>query len=372
LASILGVVSPLSDVEVQLALDQYGGAVYGSTATANLQHTSYYLSQFAGRFRARMNPGDPLSSSGYAVAEPVDAGELMLVNFQSDAGRALCSPTRCAPTRRAWVSGYGLGGSADGDGNADGFDYGLGGTQFAVEHAFAKNWSGGMWGNMAWGQVEGDTLDETAKLENYHFGGHLIGFDGCDYWIGMAGFGYNKAEIRRTITAGTNATADGDMDGLQTNLYLERGRSLCLGGYNLQPFAALQYVYLHQGSLTESGAGPVNLVVGSLDAHSLRSIVGGRLATSRTTRSGRLLTPELHASWMHEFLDTNQVVSSTFAGTSATFAVSGVDLGRDWANLGAGATLQLNHHARVYGGYDVQVNENQAMHVGSGGVEFVW
>ncbi|WP_442483690.1 autotransporter domain-containing protein [Aeoliella sp. SH292] len=358
----------MTNQQVQLALNQYGGAVYGSIATANLQQTSYYMSQLAGRCRAQMTPNDPSASSGYTETSPFT--KYQLVSYEES--DYVVRTSQCTPATRGWISGYGLGGEAQGDGNADGFHFGLGGTQFAVDRPIARDWSGGYWGNLSWGQIEGNTLNETATLENYHFGGQLVGFDGCDYWIALAGAGYNGAEVRRSITQGATATAEGNVDGWQANTYLERGRSIDYYGWQVQPYGALQYVYIGQGDLVEGGAGPLNLNVGDVDAHSLRSLLGGRIASARTTRSGQVLTPELRTAWMHEFLDTNQVISSSFAGTSGAFAVRGVDLGRDWVLFGGGLNLQANSHARWFAGYDLQANEHQVLHVGSGGLELLW
>ncbi|TWT90328.1 Autotransporter beta-domain protein [Pseudobythopirellula maris] len=370
LQTILDTIDPLSDAEVQMALDQYAGAAYGSLPTAGLQHTTFYLSQMSGYLRGRMDPGDPLASSGYAEVSAESA--MQLVSYEPSAARG--STGGCCTSHRAWISGYGLGGSAQGDGNADGFSYGLGGTQFAVEESISRNWAAGIWGNMAWGSVDGDTLGERADIENYHFGGHLVGYDGCDYWIALAGAGYDKADIRRNINVGATATARGNMDGWQAISYLERGRSVRHCGWNVQPYAALQYVYLRQNSLVETGAGALNLAIGGVDAHSFRSIMGGRFSTDRHLRNGRRLTPELRAAWIHEFLDTNQVVSNNFAigGAGAGFAVRGVDLKSDWGLFGCGVSYQANAASRLFAGYDLQVNDVQTLHVGSGGVEFVW
>jgi outer membrane autotransporter protein len=358
----------MTHAQVQSALDQYGGAVYGSIATANLQHTSFYLSRLAGHFRSQMVPNSSTVDPRFTQAAPQPA--VQLVSYEQPE----CDTRRqvCAPTVRGWIAGYGLGGELQGDGNADGFHYGVGGTQFAVERPIACDWMGGFWGNTSWGSVDGNGLNETATLENYHFGGQLVGFDGCDYWIGLAGAGYNSAEVRRTITTGTSATAEGELDGWQANAYLERGRSLNYREMQVQPYAALQYVYIGQGEFNETGAGPLNLSVGDVDAHSLRSLLGGRLATSRKTGSGRVLTPELRAAWMHEFLDTNQVLSSSFSGTTNGFIVRGVDVGRDWLLAGGGLNFQTSRFARWFAGYDIQANDHQVLHVGSGGLELRW
>jgi outer membrane autotransporter protein len=163
------------------------------------------------------------------------------------------------------------------------------------------------------------------------------------------------------------------MDGWQANAYLERGLILCRQGWDVRPYGALQYVYLRQNNLVESGPGSLNLAVGGLDVHSLRSILGGRISREVSTSGGRRLTPEIRAAWLHEFLDTNQVVSAGLADVGgAGFAVRGVDLGRDWASVGGALHLQANASTRWFASYDVQFNEHQTFHIGAGGVEVVW
>jgi uncharacterized protein with beta-barrel porin domain len=372
LQQLIDQMTPMSTSQLLYSMDQLSGAIYGSTLTASQQHATFYLSQLAQRLRGRMTPGDPLSSSGYAEASDQQGADFMLVSYVPGGASAASYPTS-AINHRAWVTGYGMGGSADGDGNADGFDYGLGGTQFAAEKAIAENWAAGFWGNYAWGQLQGDTLAQSADLESYHVGGYLVGFDGCDYWIALGGGGYNHTESSRNIGVGAvGGVAQANIDGGQATAYLERGRSFCYSGWTTQPYAALQYVYIGQEGFTENGAGPANLTVGSMDSNSLRSILGGRISTDIARTCCRTLTPELRAAWVHEFLDTNQAFTASLPGVGGGFAVLGVDLGRDWALLGTGLNLQMGASTRLFGGYDLQVNDHQAMHIGSGGVEYVW
>lgn len=202
---------------------------------------------------------------------------------------------------------------------------------------------------------------------------HFTSLDDEAYWIGIAGAGYDHYDVRRQTNILAPITAEGDMGGWQANAYLERGLTLEANCWTMQPYVALQYIHLHQDELVEQGAGVLNLDVEDLDSNSLRGILGGRFSKSVCTANGRLLTPEIRAAWMHEFLDTNQVVNAGLAGIGgAGFAVRGVDLGRDWATVGTGFNLQMNDAVRLFAGYDVQLNSNQTFHVGSGGVEFVW
>jgi autotransporter-associated beta strand protein len=355
----------LTNEQLQQVLDQLSGGIYGSLSSANLQHTTYYLSQLAERLRSGLAAA---GSGGIAgTTSPNDS-------YAWDDGQLIVRGQSCCPALRTAVSGYGLGGTADSDGNADGFRYALGGTQIAIDQSLSDLWRAGLWANLAWGNVRSQTLNEQADIENYHFGGYLVGSDGTDYYLGIAGLGFDDAEVRRRMIAGnTMPVAAGNYDGWQAATYLERGRSVCHRGWNLQPYVAGQYIYQHQGALIETGAGTLNLNVGDLDVYSLRSVFGGRISRVVINRTGGALTPELRAAWLHEFLDTNQVVNGSFAGVGgAGFAVDGVDLGRDWITTGAGLNLLAHQNVRFFGGYDLQVNDRQAFHVGSGGMELLW
>src|SRR5690606_36640368 len=104
--------------------------------------------------------------------------------------------------------------------------------------------------------------------ENYHFGSYLTGYNGCDYYILLGGLGYDHGDIRRRFDIpAINSQASGQYDGWQAQAYLERGLSVHSGGWNLQPYAAMQYLYLRQNQLTESGAGTLDLDVGGIHAH---------------------------------------------------------------------------------------------------------
>lgn len=112
--------------------------------------------------------------------------------------------------------------------------------------------------------------------------------------------------------------------------------------------------------------------MGSIDANSLRGLVGSRLQYDRLLDGGRLL-PELRALWLHEFLDPTSVVNAYFGPIGGgSFAVSGLNLGRDWAIVGAGLRYELASGWNLYGNYDAQVNTQQVFHVGSGGAYYQW
>ena len=63
--------------------------------------------------------------------------------------------------------------------------------------------------------------------------------------------------------------------------------------------------------------------------------------------------------------------SAAYVG-GASFAVQGLNLGRDWAIVGGGVRYELASGWNLYGNYDAQVNTQQVFHVGSGGAQYAW
>ncbi|GIW95220.1 MAG: hypothetical protein KatS3mg110_3261 [Pirellulaceae bacterium] len=131
---------------------------------------------------------------------------------------------------------------------------------------------------------------------------------------------------------------------------------------------ALQYIFLRQSDFAESGAGSNNLSVDSSQTHSLRGILGGQAYWQHPTAAG-LLIPDLHAQWIHEFLDTH---STVLVNVAPAVTVPGLDPGRDFALLGVGITAARSERVRWYFAYDVQVNDRQVFHIGAGVLEWTW
>jgi outer membrane autotransporter protein len=81
-----------------------------------------------------------------------------------------------------------------------------------------------------------------------------------------------------------------------------------------------------------------------------------------------IIQPIARAHWLHEFLDTSTSVTGSIAGPS--FVAQGLGFGRDWALLGLGAVANQNRCVSFYANYNLQINEHQRFHIGTGGI--VW
>src|SRR5690606_11908521 len=344
-------------------------------AYVGIQNTTLVMQQLAGQLRS----GNFLSGGTYAAtgSAPVSQTKspIMLVSYDKQSATpqvTFVSPPDC-DCWQGWSFGYGLGGSAKTDGNAAGLNYGMGGMLLGVERYFDQAGRIGFFGGYQGTSLQLNGLAQSGRINGGMLGGYFHNDDGFNYYTAITGLQFNGFETTRFAQFdGINETANGNFSGWQGYGYLERGVSFRRKSVTLQPYAALQYIYLRQNNFTETGAGVLNLNVSGIDANSLRSLIGGRLQYDRGWYGGRLL-PEVRALWLHEFLDTDAVVNSFFAPIGGgSFAIQGLDLGRDWAIVGGGLRYELASGWQLYGNYDAQVNTQQVFHVGSGGLQYAW
>ncbi|TWU22052.1 Extracellular serine protease precursor [Novipirellula galeiformis] len=386
--SVLDAFSMLSTAQVQSGLSQLSGDLYGSQSQVTIQGTSQLIGTIGGQLRSGLFTGGGSNSRGFASAMPspsraaaTSSGSGVALVSYVEASQTPCdvliAPTcRAAYHWRGWMTGYGLGGSAESDGNAAGIDYGLGGTTFGIERDLGDHVRLGFFGGYVGSSVSADNINQTVRTDGGNFGSYLTHTSGRHYGIAMGGFQFDNFDSDRTIqVGGLTRAANGDSDGWQGFAYGERGLNLQLTrSHQWQPFAGLQYVYARQNGFTETGAGSMNLAMAGIDTHSLRSNLGSRLQWQPwTSARGWAITPEIRGSWMHEFLDTTSVVNAQFAGVGgAGFTANGLDLGRDWAIVGGGFAARPSDRWELRADYNTQFNDRQVFHVGSGTLSYIW
>lgn len=261
-----------------------------------------------------------------------------------------------------WIEGYGIGGQADGRGMAAGFDYAAGGTQFGVFRRVDPQTLCGLFGNYGYQAIRSD--DGTrADINGIQAGAFLHRQDDQgNYYILAGNAGYNDHETLRS------GGVEGEFGGVQTGVFLERGWTRSWQSLTIQPTSSLQHIWVHQDDFTETGTGGVT--VDDIDAFSFRSVLGAHCYGSQRSlmKSAWTWQPTTRVHWMHEFLDPATTVTGSFNGTS--FALDGLDLGRDWALVGFGGNAYRYRNTTVGANYDLQINERQAFHTGS--VNIIW
>jgi outer membrane autotransporter protein len=357
----------LHNEEVPLVLNQLSGEAYATTPTLQIQNSTIQMQLLVQHLST-------VSNAGRSANNDFDIVDVVYRPGEDDVFEFVCRSDN-QPSSSYWATGYGLGGMAQGDGNAAGLRYGQGGMLVGGDHWLDDDTLAGIYGGYNYAQLNGTTLTQSVTANSGQFGGYLRrNYNRGRHVLVASGFGFDAYESSRTINVGNlNATARGDYDGWQSVTYGEYGRTFRVAGGKLTPYNGLQYIYLRQNSFTETGAGPANLDVSGVDAHSLRNVLGSRYEWQYRTKNGRCLTPQIRAAWLHEYLDSNTLVSNRFVGTTGTsFAAQGLDLGRDWAMLGTGLGWQMSRQWSLTGNYDAQFNEYQTFHAGSATLQYVW
>lgn len=268
----------------------------------------------------------------------------------------------------SWVSGFGMGGATQGDGNAGPADYSYGGTSFGAARIMGGVGAIGLFGSYAQSQLSGESLGQSVEMDHLLLGGFVRFNDAVGYWLGAGAGGIDDFDASRTVSAGGSSLMTGNGSGSRAMAYLERGLDLGSCTARLQPYAALQYTYVQQNDFAESG--PLAMTYGDIEYHSLQTVLGTRFDSHLKTSNGLIWNPGLQAAWRHETLESTAVVPYEIDGLAGS--VIGADLGRDWAQLGPRVALQLGSSIRIFASYDLLANSQQVFHVGSGGVELLW
>jgi outer membrane autotransporter protein len=205
-----------------------------------------------------------------------------------------------------------------------------------------------------------------ASLDNEGSKAHVDGFTPGIYasYADKAGFYANGlftythndySPDRNIIIPGVNRSAHGSTSGDQFGGDLDGGYEYRTGGWVLGPSVGLTYVNLGIDSFNETGANSVNLAVNNQSAESLRSRLGGAIQYQGRIGSV-ILTPHVSAFWQHEFLDSSNVITSSFEGIPAgTFVVHTPHGDRDNALLGAGLNVGITDCLTIFADYGAEV-----------------
>jgi len=366
--------------DLQMAMSQMTGEVYGTAAQLQIQNVlmmqlilrqnilggNQNVNGFAANARPASQGQGRRSGADVSLVKNTKTGEpIFLIN---------CLDDTPGDQSRGWISGYGLGGFADSDGNAGSARYNIGGTLFGLDRKLDSVHTVGMFGSYSYLDLKAPTRNQSVISNGGQFGGYGIRDLDWTYTMLSGAFGFTEYDSTRRITAGgLNATAEATYQGWQANTWLEQGLRFRRGNFVLQPFTALNYIYVDQNSFNETGAGVMNLSVDRIDAHALRGVLGTSLSTSFTTQRGGTWTPTARAMWLHEFLDPETSLNTTFASVGGpSFATQGLNFGRDWAVVGAGLSWQATSQLSIFTNYDIQMNDYQVFNVGSGGLQYVW
>ncbi len=158
------------------------------------------------------------------------------------------------------------------------------------------------------------------------------------YFEGTAGYGWTRYTTQRDTGLPGFGLARSNPQGNLLTLSMEMGRDFKHEKWRIEPMVGAAYTRIKIDGYTEVGAGIANLIVSAQEARSFIGTIGGRLAYENDNPNS-LFTPEIHASWEHEFANDSRSVNSAFAGAPGTvFAIPSGEPDRDYLRIGFGLT----------------------------------
>jgi hypothetical protein len=204
---------------------------------------------------------------------------------------------------RGWARGFGFTGSFSNQNWAQtSYDSTLGNVAAGVDTVLGDGGIlGGFVGYMPGSvNVTGGLADESMTLNGVDFGmyGSWVPNRGDWYLSGAVMGAYTMVDRTRNIyVPGAVRAATSSSNAWSASFMGETGFNLPAGGDSyLSPYVRVAYNYFNQGSYTESGAGSMNLSVGSQSASALQPSVGARYMDG--IRSGRsVITPFVGAAF---------------------------------------------------------------------------
>lgn len=173
---------------------------------------------------------------------------------------------------------------------------------------------------------------------------------------GLLAFAYNHYNQKNLISA-LGLSLNSDYGGTLFTAKIGGGYDYKLpAGPVITPYVSVQQYHFNFDSYTTSGGSAFDLDthVNGSSADLTQTRLGLRVGEPVKLANGGLLTPEVHAYWLHDF--GNNVLSTTYTTANFvspnTFTLIGPATARDMANVGIGATFSRGQGWSFSGGYD--------------------
>ncbi|MGH0037250.1 MAG: autotransporter outer membrane beta-barrel domain-containing protein [Myxococcota bacterium] len=239
----------------------------------------------------------------------------------------------------------------------------------------------------SWLEVGGGVGAARRHIDVHHDGrGSLttadVGVNAAGHWgpvvvRAAASFGYGWHDARRDVDwPQVSQAASGDFDHQRVGTSIEVAPHFDFGALRIEPHAGLDYTWLNEEDVDESGAGALNLDVDERTNSLLAVDTGIRLRGffyraeplgDLYDFSQTLFVPELRAGYRRVVIGADRDISAELEGVPSSAGDFDVDA-EDAEGLvtgGVGLTAQPRHGATIGLFYDVQYGDDTLAHVGS-------
>jgi uncharacterized protein with beta-barrel porin domain len=286
------------------------------------------------------------------------------------------------PRYRTWAAGFGGAWSLGGEANPGSANLthstagGAAGVDYLVNPGLLIGLAAG--GNSSSFSVPDRATSGT--IDGAHLGGYGVVLHGPWYTAGTLAFSTFDNRTNRTVVTGAGPAEieTGSFRSEALSGRFEVGYQQRFDRFTVTPFAAVQFAELWQGGYTEASAtvagapGALGLSYASRSTASLPTFLGGQLDGDFALPNGMLWSPQLRASWVHEFEPTRSISASFIALPAGAFTVDGPRAAMDSARVDFGSKLLIARNVVAFAKFDGEFADRSQMYAGQGGLEVTW
>jgi outer membrane autotransporter protein len=293
-----------------------------------------------------------------------------------------CPPdaTACdvTPVWGVWGGALGAMGTVQGDFNAAGVTYNLGGFVAGIDRRFAPGFKAGIAAGFNAASLYTNGMPGYGTSNTLQFALYGEFKEGPFYLDALAGYGHSDNRMTRPInipglpfrSAQGYTTANTFFGELEAGYKLVIAPSF--GGF-VTPFARLQASTSTQNGFSETGADSLNLTIAPITTNSLRTVLGAQFGAGLDAPWHDKLKLVMRVGWSHDFADITRPVTASFAGAPAlAFTTFGSSAPRDGVVLGLGGSTRVAERTNIYLRYDGDLAGGNTNHILSAGVRYVW
>lgn len=221
-----------------------------------------------------------------------------------------------------------------------GYDFSIGGFSAGADYRLSEDLLAGIatgYGHTDAGlaENEGQVHNDTVPVTLY-----AAYMPTCPFYaFGAAGYASNSFDMNPQIVfGGIDRGASASTTGNQFNAYGEAGYDLKAGTLVFSPVVDMSYSSLWIDGFSETGAGTLDLNVGSQHADSFQ--VGPGIKIAMLERCGcAVVAPQFYASYEHEFSNDSRGLDASLSGVGIPFTFQTQQLGRNFAVVGGSLTM---------------------------------
>ena len=313
-----------------------------TVAAALIAHLSIWGSAYAA--------GDPSQYGSFALAEENATLYLNDTIFTRLIESTMsCTPPHLSHDRKVfWLAPFGGATDQGNEGGHPGYDAGTGGVSAGIDYQLCpKSFVGGALGysgiGFDWKEHFGHTSIDNGYGALY---ASFISNHGFIFASMLAS--YNQYDVTRKLTTGSGKTAraKSDHNGFQTSGHLKGGLTYNSGGALFTPFAALDYLYVHENSFKEHGADGYDFAVRRKKSDLLEGELGLRLSRCFSTSTNHI-APSIEFSVIREWRFKGKHITATQSGSSKVTEFEAMNPTESLYSAAAGFVLLLPDEHRT-------------------------